>query len=75
MLMLTLSPDPSMTVRADITGRYANRMYAYEPNDAKLRKCFLKACVTSSLGLTECLPTEYSILSEGIAYLFLWDSF
>ncbi|XP_062385307.1 anterior gradient protein 2 homolog [Sardina pilchardus] len=28
--------DPSMTVRADITGRYANRMYAYEPVDAKL---------------------------------------
>ncbi|XP_063041007.1 anterior gradient protein 2 homolog [Engraulis encrasicolus] len=28
--------DPSMTVRADITGRYANRMYAYEPSDAKL---------------------------------------
>ncbi|KAL1255829.1 hypothetical protein QQF64_013890 [Cirrhinus molitorella] len=28
--------DPSMTVRADITGRYANRMYAYEPGDMKL---------------------------------------
>ncbi|KAI7798551.1 anterior gradient protein 2 homolog [Triplophysa rosa] len=28
--------DPSMTVRADITGRYSNRMYAYEPNDIKL---------------------------------------
>ncbi|KAM7372703.1 hypothetical protein PAMP_007606 [Pampus punctatissimus] len=28
--------DPTMTVRADITGRYANRMYAYEPNDLKL---------------------------------------
>ncbi|KAL7830241.1 hypothetical protein SRHO_G00313680 [Serrasalmus rhombeus] len=28
--------DPSMTVRADITGRYANRMYAYEPSDIKL---------------------------------------
>ncbi|XP_069032945.1 anterior gradient protein 2 homolog [Embiotoca jacksoni] len=28
--------DPTMTVRADITGRYANRMYAYEPNDIKL---------------------------------------
>lgn len=28
--------DPSMTVRADITGRYANRMYAYEPSDLKL---------------------------------------
>ncbi|XP_067281807.1 anterior gradient protein 2 homolog [Pseudorasbora parva] len=28
--------DPSMTVRADITGRYANRMYAYEPADMKL---------------------------------------
>ncbi|XP_072535081.1 anterior gradient protein 2 homolog [Salminus brasiliensis] len=28
--------DPSMTVRADITGRYSNRIYAYEPNDMKL---------------------------------------
>ncbi|KAF3707806.1 Anterior gradient protein 2 -like protein [Channa argus] len=28
--------DPTMTVRADITGRYANRMYAYEPGDIKL---------------------------------------
>ncbi|XP_061764334.1 anterior gradient protein 2 homolog [Nerophis ophidion] len=28
--------DPTMTVRADITGRYGNRMYAYEPNDIKL---------------------------------------
>lgn len=34
-----LSADPSMTVRADITGRYSNRMYAYEPTDAKLCKC------------------------------------
>ncbi|XP_062974727.1 anterior gradient protein 2 homolog [Elgaria multicarinata webbii] len=28
--------DPSLTVRADITGRYANRLYAYEPNDIPL---------------------------------------
>ncbi|XP_041810877.1 anterior gradient protein 2 homolog [Chelmon rostratus] len=28
--------DPSMTVRADINGRYSNRMYAYEPSDLKL---------------------------------------
>ncbi|KAL4646834.1 hypothetical protein GN956_G10217 [Arapaima gigas] len=28
--------DPSLTVRADITGRYSNRMYAYEPNDIEL---------------------------------------
>ncbi|XP_062845752.1 anterior gradient protein 2 homolog [Trichomycterus rosablanca] len=28
--------DPSMTVRADVTGRYSNRMYAYEPADMKL---------------------------------------
>ncbi|XP_076863889.1 anterior gradient protein 2 homolog [Brachyhypopomus gauderio] len=28
--------DPSMTVRADITGRYSNRMYAYETSDMKL---------------------------------------
>ncbi|XP_024251291.1 anterior gradient protein 2 homolog [Oncorhynchus tshawytscha] len=28
--------DPSMTVRADITGRYSNRMYAYEPSDTQL---------------------------------------
>ncbi|XP_016072494.1 PREDICTED: anterior gradient protein 3 [Miniopterus natalensis] len=25
--------DPSLTVRADITGRYSNRMYTYEPQD------------------------------------------
>ncbi|XP_070777829.1 anterior gradient protein 2 homolog [Enoplosus armatus] len=30
--------DPSMTVRADITGRYSNRMYAYEPSDIKILK-------------------------------------
>ncbi|KAJ8377917.1 hypothetical protein AAFF_G00249800 [Aldrovandia affinis] len=28
--------DPSLTVRADITGRYANRLYAYEPTDMNL---------------------------------------
>ncbi|XP_019506153.1 PREDICTED: anterior gradient protein 2 homolog [Hipposideros armiger] len=28
--------DPSLTVRADITGRYSNRLYAYEPSDATL---------------------------------------
>ena len=27
-----------MTVRADITGRYSNRMYAYEPVDMKICK-------------------------------------
>ncbi|XP_042362759.1 anterior gradient protein 2 homolog [Plectropomus leopardus] len=30
--------DPTMTVRADINGRYSNRMYAYEPNDLRLLK-------------------------------------
>ncbi|CAG5957276.1 unnamed protein product [Menidia menidia] len=30
--------DPSMTVRADINGRYANRLYAYEPSDITLLK-------------------------------------
>uniref|UniRef100_A0A8W4FA10 Anterior gradient 2, protein disulphide isomerase family member n=1 Tax=Sus scrofa TaxID=9823 RepID=A0A8W4FA10_PIG len=28
--------DPSLTVRADITGRYSNRLYAYEPSDTAL---------------------------------------
>ncbi|XP_033848215.1 anterior gradient protein 2 homolog [Acipenser ruthenus] len=28
--------DPSLTIRADITGRYANRLYAYEPADINL---------------------------------------
>ncbi|KAJ8290628.1 hypothetical protein GJAV_G00015490 [Gymnothorax javanicus] len=28
--------DPSYTVRADIIGKYGNRMYAYEPDDLKL---------------------------------------
>uniref|UniRef100_A0A3P9P8V7 Anterior gradient 2 n=1 Tax=Poecilia reticulata TaxID=8081 RepID=A0A3P9P8V7_POERE len=31
-----LSTDPSMTVRADINGRYSNRMYAYETGDISL---------------------------------------
>lgn len=35
--------DPSMTVRADISGRYSNRLYAYEPNDAKLCKQHTKS--------------------------------
>ncbi|RVE66566.1 hypothetical protein OJAV_G00108800 [Oryzias javanicus] len=30
------SQDPSMTVRADINGRYGNRLYAYEPTDMGL---------------------------------------
>ncbi|XP_073438261.1 anterior gradient protein 3-like isoform X2 [Dendrobates tinctorius] len=28
--------DPSLTVRADITGRYSNRRYTYEPQDVPL---------------------------------------
>ncbi|XP_068094604.1 anterior gradient protein 3 [Hyperolius riggenbachi] len=28
--------DPSLTVRADITGRYSNRLYTYEPQDIPL---------------------------------------
>ncbi|XP_039592879.1 anterior gradient protein 2 homolog [Polypterus senegalus] len=28
--------DPTLTVRADITGRYGNRLYAYEPADIDL---------------------------------------
>lgn len=31
--------DPSLTVRADITGRYSNRLYTYEPQDMMFRKC------------------------------------
>lgn len=27
-----------MTVRADLVGRYSNRMYAYEPADLKIRE-------------------------------------
>uniref|UniRef100_A0A3Q3K5T9 Anterior gradient 1 n=1 Tax=Monopterus albus TaxID=43700 RepID=A0A3Q3K5T9_MONAL len=30
--------DPTMTVRADITSRYSNRMYTYEPGDLQLCK-------------------------------------
>ena len=36
--LLFFSPDPSLTVRADITGRYSNRLYAYEPSDIALCK-------------------------------------
>lgn len=32
--------DPSLTVRADITGRYSNRLYAYEPSDIPLCKYY-----------------------------------
>uniref|UniRef100_A0A0B8RYK0 Anterior gradient protein 2 n=1 Tax=Philothamnus irregularis TaxID=1899461 RepID=A0A0B8RYK0_9SAUR len=28
--------DPTLTIRADITGRYSNRLYAYEPQDIPL---------------------------------------
>ncbi|XP_069816706.1 anterior gradient protein 3 [Dendropsophus ebraccatus] len=28
--------DPALTVRADITGRYSNRLYTYEPQDIPL---------------------------------------
>ncbi|XP_029444891.1 anterior gradient protein 2-A-like [Rhinatrema bivittatum] len=28
--------DPSMTVRADIAGKYSNHLYTYEPNDCDL---------------------------------------
>lgn len=31
--------DPSLTVRADITGRYSNRLYTYEPQDIPFCKC------------------------------------
>uniref|UniRef100_A0A8C9A288 Anterior gradient 3, protein disulphide isomerase family member n=1 Tax=Prolemur simus TaxID=1328070 RepID=A0A8C9A288_PROSS len=30
--------DPSLTVRADITGRYSNRLYTYEPQDLPVCK-------------------------------------
>lgn len=36
--LLFFFPDPSLTVRADITGRYSNRLYAYEPSDISLCK-------------------------------------
>uniref|UniRef100_A0A8C9WVV2 Anterior gradient 2 n=2 Tax=Sander lucioperca TaxID=283035 RepID=A0A8C9WVV2_SANLU len=35
--------DPTMTVRADINGRYSNRMYAYEPSDVDLLKRNMEA--------------------------------
>ncbi|XP_048405665.1 anterior gradient protein 3-like [Stegostoma tigrinum] len=28
--------DPSLTVRADITGKYSNRLYTYEPQDIQI---------------------------------------
>ncbi|XP_056146116.1 anterior gradient protein 3-like [Lampris incognitus] len=38
--------DPSMTVRADITGKYRNHLYTYEPGDIKtLAKNMRKAMV------------------------------
>lgn len=61
-----------MTVRADITGRYANRMYAYEPSDIKLCKCSLIASDTSFLGLSECFTTEYAIQDISLLWETIW---
>lgn len=49
-----------MTVRADITGRYANRMYAYEPSDVKLCKCCTHLLSASRVRL---FLTDYMFLS------------
>ncbi|NP_001280045.1 anterior gradient protein 2 homolog isoform X1 [Anolis carolinensis] len=38
--------DPSLTVRADITGRYSNRLYAYEPSDVALLKSNMNKALT-----------------------------
>lgn len=46
-LRYLLAADPSMTVRADITGPYSNRMYAYEPGDIKLcESCVPEGCLS-----------------------------
>lgn len=37
-----LSPDPSMTVRTDIVGKYHNRKYAYEPDDVDFCECLMR---------------------------------
>ncbi|MBN3291190.1 AGR3 protein, partial [Polypterus senegalus] len=35
--------DPSMIVRADIAGKYSNRLYAYEPEDMDMLKINMRA--------------------------------
>ncbi|KAA8586074.1 hypothetical protein FQN60_007643 [Etheostoma spectabile] len=42
-IVLNLVVNPAMTVRADINGRYSNRMYAYEPSDLDLLKGNMEA--------------------------------
>lgn len=54
-----------MTVRADITGRYANRMYAYEPADIKL--CMCRSKTHSNINTQTC----YYTLSLNVSFLFL----
>lgn len=71
-----VTTDPSMTVRADISGRYSNRLYAYEPNDAKLCKqhtksftqiCplpFVLAFMKNRLITCKCFPFPPSVMSN-----------
>lgn len=62
---LPVPPDPTMTVRADINGRYSNRMYAYEPSDIKLCKWRSHTAVlpsrTSDWTLTIVLSVDLSV--------------
>lgn len=65
-----------MTVRADITGRYSNRMYAYEPSDIKLCKSeitmflfFLKPAITPLTVFFIFLPTVLSNMQRALKFL------
>uniref|UniRef100_A0A674IB42 Anterior gradient 2, protein disulphide isomerase family member n=1 Tax=Terrapene triunguis TaxID=2587831 RepID=A0A674IB42_9SAUR len=50
--------DPSLTVRADITGRYSNRLYAYEPSDISLCKYIFQQKLAHTFRTDECLLKE-----------------
>ncbi|GAB0184558.1 anterior gradient protein 2 [Grus japonensis] len=63
--------DPSLTVRADITGRYSNRLYAYEPSDISLSPTYAKPSLSAlslQLDNKKCKPftEKYLRLEDGI---------
>lgn len=55
--------DPSLTVRADITGRYSNRLYTYEPQDMMFRKCPLPCYFVFHLVSSQ-IPLSWSLVLE-----------
>ncbi|XP_019506155.1 PREDICTED: anterior gradient protein 3 isoform X1 [Hipposideros armiger] len=58
--------DPSLTVRADIIGRYANRLYTYEPQDLPISSSQRRTTSEASpSGDTSCDVIILKFLSPG----------